>query len=326
MSWHSSVVSSADDTYSRSETSGRSLDQARAMYENTYNGDEFVVELTDKTFSYRYTSTGNADMTLRSSHFMGSVQGFIQPQDEYIAMWMGAGDGTIDLGGSDTKAEIGRPAMFPTGKLFEFEMNDYKQNLVHFRAGYLEQVAAEHEGALAGPLSFDHTARLDAAALNRWRHTIATVAKTVLAPAPASSLLQAEVTRMAAIALLETFPHEVAGYDPVLLNPRNARLRSAVDFIHAHARLPLTATDIAREVNLSPRGLQQAFSSQLGTTPTNYLRKVRLDHVRAELLALHPDHTTVADVARRWGFTHMGRFSAVYADKFGEYPNDTLRR
>ncbi|WP_423920667.1 helix-turn-helix transcriptional regulator [Frigoribacterium sp. 2-23] len=314
-----------DDTYGRSELSGKSLDQARAMYENAYNGDDFKVELTDQTFAYRYTAAGNADMTLRSSTFLGTVEGSIQPQGEYVAMWMTEGHGTVDVGGSDTEAELGRPAMFPTGKLFAFEMNEFKQNLVHFRAGYLEQIAAEHEGALAGPLTFDHTARLDDATLASWKQTITTVAKTVLTPVAPSVLMQAEVTRLAAVALLDTFPHEVIGYDSVLLAPRNARLRSAVEYIHAQARLPLTATDIAAQAGLSPRGLQQAFSTQLGSTPMNYLRRVRLDYVRAELQNLHPDHVTVAEVAQRWGFIHLGRFSAAYVDKFGEYPSDTLR-
>lgn len=325
-SCHSWLVCPDDDTYTRSEVAGKSLDQARAMYEGAYNGDGFEVELTDETFSYRYTATGNADMTLRSSTFLGRVQGAIQPEDEYVAMWMTSGHGTVDLGGSDTEAELGRPAMFPTGKLFAFEMNDFRQNLIHFRAGYLEQIAAEHEGALAGPIMFDHTARLGDDALTRWKQTVTTVAKTVLASTAPSALMQAEMTRLAAITLLDTFPHEVAGNSQVLLNPRNARLRAAVDFIHAHARLPITPTEIAREAGLSPRGLQQAFNTHLGVTPTGYLRRVRLDYVRADLTNLHPEETTVVAVANRWGFTHMGRFAAAYADKFGEYPNDTLRK
>jgi len=34
----------------------------------------------------------------------------------------------------------------------------------------------------------------------------------------------------------------------------------------------------------------------------------------------------VAAVAERWGFAHLGRFSAAYFRRFGEYPKASLRR
>ncbi|MDY0913677.1 helix-turn-helix domain-containing protein [Rathayibacter festucae] len=39
-----------------------------------------------------------------------------------------------------------------------------------------------------------------------------------------------------------------------------------------------------------------------------------------------PARTTVADIARDWGFTRLGRFSGAYAARFGEYPSRTLQR
>ncbi|MBO0983539.1 helix-turn-helix domain-containing protein [Rathayibacter sp. SD072] len=37
-----------------------------------------------------------------------------------------------------------------------------------------------------------------------------------------------------------------------------------------------------------------------------------------------PGTVTVADIAHRWGFAHLGRFSASYAQRFGENPKSTL--
>jgi hypothetical protein len=31
-------------------------------------------------------------------------------------------------------------------------------------------------------------------------------------------------------------------------------------------------------------------------------------------------------VARHWAFAHLGRFSAAYQQRFGEYPRETLHR
>ncbi len=57
-----------------------------------------------------------------------------------------------------------------------------------------------------------------------------------------------------------------------------------------------------------------------------YLREVRLRRAHEDLLRSSIEETTVADVARRWGFSHMGRFSSEFLQRFGEYPKNTLRR
>ena len=36
--------------------------------------------------------------------------------------------------------------------------------------------------------------------------------------------------------------------------------------------------------------------------------------------------TTVKEVATRWGFSHLGRFSRDYQRRFGEAPSETLSR
>lgn len=66
--------------------------------------------------------------------------------------------------------------------------------------------------------------------------------------------------------------------------------------------------------------------STLGMPPMQYLRTVRLRGVREELLGLDPeDSTTVAEVATRWGFTHLGRFAQYYRARYGEPPSPTRR-
>jgi transcriptional regulator GlxA family with amidase domain len=126
--------------------------------------------------------------------------------------------------------------------------------------------------------------------------------------------------------VLDTFAHTSTPVPEAVLAPRNASLRQAVEFVHASAHLPVTSADVARHAGLTARGLQQAFARHLETTPTEYLRAVRLDRVREELRSASPEVTSVADVARRWAFAHLGRFSAAYVRRFGEYPRETLQR
>ncbi|ARC58374.1 HTH-type transcriptional activator RhaS [Frondihabitans sp. 762G35] len=309
----------------RSEIAGRDLDQARAMYEDGYNGAGFRAEQSESEFSYRYTVQGDADMSLRSSMFLGEIDGTIQPENEYIVGWLTSGAGSLSADGQDSAIVVGRPFMFPSGKPFSFELVDYRQNLIHFSAPYLESVAAEHEGLLAGPLDFAHAVVPEVEALRRWRSTVTMVARTVIGQEP-TPLLLSEAKRLAATTLLDTFAHGGTPIPPAVLLPRNGRLRVAVEYIHAHAHLPISSGTVAEAAGLSVRGLQSAFASQLDTTPNAYLRDVRLDHVHADLLALESREATVTDVAARWGFAHLGRFAAAYAARFGERPAETLRR
>jgi transcriptional regulator GlxA family with amidase domain len=61
-------------------------------------------------------------------------------------------------------------------------------------------------------------------------------------------------------------------------------------------------------------------------SPTDYLRNVRLNRVREELLAERSFDSSIADIAFTWGFTHLGRFAKIYHERFGELPSETVRK
>ena len=48
---------------------------------------------------------------------------------------------------------------------------------------------------------------------------------------------------------------------------------------------------------------------------------------RAHLICSTPSLGTlsVAALAARWGFTHLGRFAMEYRRRYGHYPSQTLR-
>lgn len=104
--------------------------------------------------------------------------------------------------------------------------------------------------------------------------------------------------------------------------PSNCQMRRARDFIHANASEPLTVSAIAAAAGCSIRSLQAGFRSQLSLTPMQYLCAVRLDMARYLLLS-QPAGTPVSSIAYDCGFSHLGRFSRLYRDRFGELPRDT---
>ena len=114
-----------------------------------------------------------------------------------------------------------------------------------------------------------------------------------------------------------------------LAGPRRTEretVRIAVEYMAARLGAAITIDDVAATAGITVRTLQQHFRTDLGLSPTAHLRNMRLDRAREELAdASVADHTTVADVATRWGLTHLGRFSAAYRERFGELPSQTLR-
>ncbi len=101
---------------------------------------------------------------------------------------------------------------------------------------------------------------------------------------------------------------------------------AAHDWMESHFAEAVSVVDVAKAVGLSVRQLQAVLSRRYHTTPMELLREIRLRKAR-ELLA-EPENgiPTVAAVAHRCGFSHLGRFSAAYRQRYGEKPSTTLRR
>jgi AraC-like DNA-binding protein len=104
-----------------------------------------------------------------------------------------------------------------------------------------------------------------------------------------------------------------------------ATLRRAVAFIDENAHRDITPADIAAACFVTIRAVQVAFRRHLDTTPTDYLRRVRLDRAHRDLLAADPSHETLTAVALRWGFPSPSRFTAAYRRAYGVTPSRTLR-
>lgn len=134
--------------------------------------------------------------------------------------------------------------------------------------------------------------------------------------------------RMLAGAVLAAFPNELPSdlADDTDGDSHPLLLRQAVDYIQENAARDIGIGDIAAAVYLTPRTVQYMFRRHLGTTPTAYLRDVRLSQARHDLIAGYRGLTTVAETAARWGFAHTGRFAVLYRNTYGESPHETLRR
>lgn len=130
-----------------------------------------------------------------------------------------------------------------------------------------------------------------------------------------------------AVAYLNAF--HLAGEAPadgaVPIASRSSVVRTAMDYVHAHAAEPITVRHLADVAHISTRGLHAAFVGETGRSPSEHLRAVRLEGVRDELRFTEPE-VSIATIARRWGFVHLSRFADAYERAFGELPSATRGR
>ena len=108
--------------------------------------------------------------------------------------------------------------------------------------------------------------------------------------------------------------------------PQRARhARHVMEFLEEHLESPVTVEALAAASGTHPRTLQLSFQEVFQMTPMVYLRTRRLHAAKKLLRISAPGEVTVTDVAMRFGFEHLGRFSGYYRLMFGESPARTLR-
>lgn len=309
----------------RSEASGDDPAAASAVYSQAYGGGEFRVAPAQHNFSYRYAVRGSERVTLRTSDCSGSLIGRVPNLREYVVGWFRAGGGRLDLPPFSRSGALSMPFLLPAERHFALEFEPHRLNLIHFAPEFLEDVATEMHAGPRQPVSFDYRADADPCVLARWQAAVST-ATAALSTATITPLVRFTAELDLARALLLLFPWRAWEVPAALRRPSGSRTRAALDFLQHHAHEPITPADAARAAGLHTRTLQQATKRHLGVSPSVYLRDIRLDRAHSDLAAGDPCSTTVAAVAREWGFGNLGRFASAYRVRFDEKPSQTLRR
>jgi AraC-like DNA-binding protein len=139
-------------------------------------------------------------------------------------------------------------------------------------------------------------------------------------------LIAGQIHQSVLNALLLCLPHRYHDELTAPARPGAPRaIRRAMSAIQEEPERPFTASDLARIAGLSVRSLQEGFRRHVGCAPMAYLQQVRLGRVHEALRRADPSRVTVAAVAHRWGFAHLGRFASSYRTRFGQAPSETLR-
>ncbi|HBN8234864.1 TPA: AraC family transcriptional regulator [Pseudomonas aeruginosa] len=97
-------------------------------------------------------------------------------------------------------------------------------------------------------------------------------------------------------------------------------------YIRRHLQDDIEVAALAGQAHMSPRALYALFERQCGESPLQYIRRLRLERIRACLADPDCAVRNVTALALDFGFAHLGRFAEQYRRQFGELPSETLRR
>lgn len=281
----------------------------------------------DRPFLFRHTIAGDGRLGAYSLRIDGVASGS-GSMPEGIAIG-GVRSGRFEVAYDRDAVDTSQPYLRPPG-----------ESTILFQDAHVDLVALDLEAFSAAARRYvdrdrlpsllprpGRTAPLTPAAARSWR----IVSDRVLAAvadedAFASPLVRDRVFDAVVRVLLSSF--ELVPGTPwvdAAAVPAGAGVRRAMAYLDEHVAEHVTLPDVAEAARLSVRSVQHVFRRHVGTTPLGYLRDRRLEAVRLELIASDPADVTVADVARRWGFAHLSRFSQAYRARFGEYPRQTIR-
>jgi AraC-like DNA-binding protein len=252
------------------------------------------------------------------------------PVDGLLAAVVVRGTATVTSAREQVAATGGGTMLLPLNAEFTTDSRDIASLVVKLPWEAAAGLAEEHAGLPAADLRFESIAAVSETAGGLFAQTARFVYAELVSSgiAALSPLVAHEMTRLAASAMLATFPNTTMTV-PYLRSPGrvpSAAVRLAADYMHGSPDLPVTLAAIARQAGASPRALQHAFRRYYGTTPMTYLRQIRLERAHQDLQAADPSAgDTVAAIARRWGWAHPGHFAAVYRQRYGIPPGRTLR-
>ena len=254
----------------------------------------------------------------------------VSPPDDFLALLTLSGSGTLTAAREQVHFTRGHVLLDPTEMPYTAVMHDCAFALLRIPRSVAGDVAEEHTGVPAADLRFESIAPVSPSARALWSQTVAFICRQLIGSGltEISPIIAQGMTRLAAAALLETFPNTTmtTAYTSGPGHVPPATVRRAAAFIDAHAGRPVTATEIAAAAGVTARALQYAFRRHYDTTPTGYLRRVRLERAQQQLLTADPaTGATVAEIAHRWGWANPANFAAAYQKQYGVSPSHTLR-
>jgi AraC-like DNA-binding protein len=106
---------------------------------------------------------------------------------------------------------------------------------------------------------------------------------------------------------------------------QRAAFDRAREIINARIDRPLSIPELSGHTGVSHRTLRRVFAKELALSPSQYVQARRLEAIRRDLIDPAFADKGIAEIASRYGITHMSRFSATFRHQYGLLPRDARR-
>ncbi len=299
------------------------IGEAQAFMSTVFMGHVPRVSGPRDAFRLRVASTDHGLFSRYQLAHRSTVESNADPYDGFLIGRVRRGRSRIRFGRDDVRLAAGGLYLYPRGTELLTTWNGVDVDSVILSPAVVGEAAAELG---LGPVVVDAVQPESAELAAQWSRTVDYVdAVSATMPLEAYPLIAHQLARLLASMLLTTFPVR-----PIPVVPRPGRvtslaLRRAMAYVEEHADEPVTLVQLADAARVSPRALQQAFRRQLDVSPVEYARRVRLERAHHDLVRGDPTRgDTVAHIAARWGFVHLGRFAADHHGAYGASPRATL--
>ena len=303
----------------------RSLEEVRTLLTRIYGPSLSVKDTGDTTFGFR-TSTFRDSLVSLCHCFTndGLNSSFNSDNDDIIIITKPKGDFAIHTwcGDYQLSRDVGFVFTMNHATGYSSTQSTATTTLQVSRSGleavlqrYSEESSGKWSGIQQFPLGggFGH---LIQALSNRYRENFADQADCNYSE---TSLRLVQDAAMVAVAELISRGQDSQRREKFTASRRN--VMRAVDLIN-NQTAPLTIHDLATTLDISVRALQDGFRKHLNASPHALLKTGRLEGARRDLIS--GKVASVREVAAKWGFSNLARFSQEYFAVAGKSPRDTL--
>lgn len=129
--------------------------------------------------------------------------------------------------------------------------------------------------------------------------------------------------KLLANAIFNTFSNDLC-HTETIPTSRHRLIERINNYVLSHITQDIGIDELAELCHISRKSLYNLCERELNMTPSMYVRCLKLETVHLEL-SQNEKIRNVTEVAMKYGFTNLGRFSAQYRDHIGELPSQTLR-
>lgn len=307
----------------------RDLEETRQLVSSVFCEHRLEVRHSQASLDYQHHHLRTGQLSFSQMRYGAEV--CILPGELgsfYLVQLPLAGHDRQRVGQRELLSDSQRGSVHGPDECLEMNWSDDCHKLViRIERGALEQHACSLLGCgLRSPLAFSHLMDLGNAASAAWGHTARQLFDE-LQRAPQLfelPLVRTQFEQTLMTALLAWQPNSLSerlGEPSARVLPRHVKL--ATDYMRAHPEQAISVAILATITGVSGRSLYNGFQQFLGVSPMRYLRDVRMERVREDLLDPRQPRS-VTEIVTRWGFFQLGRFAIEYRRRYAETPRETL--